>query len=51
VAGIPSAESLSSPGDSPRPLPTPEIYSSVVNLALGYAISWYSTTSLAHAKV
>jgi len=29
----------------------PAIYSTVANLALGYTVSWYSTTSLAHAKV
>ena len=29
----------------------PTIYSMVANLALGYAVSRYSTTSLAHAKV
>jgi len=50
-AGTSTAEWLSSPGDSPRPPPAPAIYSTVANLALGYAVSWYSTTSLAHAKV
>jgi len=51
IAGTSTAEWLSSPGDSPRPPPAPAINSTVVNLALGYAVSWYSTTSLAHAKV
>ena len=51
IAGTATAEWLSSPGDSPRPPPAPAIYSTVANLALGYAVSWYSTTSLAHAKV
>ena len=51
IAGTSTAEWLSSLGDSPRPPPSPEIYSTVANLALGYAVSWYSTTSLAHAKV
>jgi len=51
IAGTSTAEWLSSPGDSPRPPPAPAIYSTVANLALGYAVSWYSTTSLAHAKV
>ena len=51
IAGTSTAEWLSSPGDSPRPPPAPAIYSTVANLALGYAVSWYSTTSLANAKV
>jgi len=51
IAGTFAAEWFSSPGDSPRPPPTPAIYSTVADLALGYAVSWYSTTSLAHAKV
>ena len=51
IAGTSTAEWLSSLGDSPRPPPAPVIYSTVVDLALGYAVSWYSTTSLAHAKV
>jgi len=51
MAGTLTAEWLSSPGDFPRPPPAPAIYSTVANLALGYAVSWYSTTSLAHAKV
>jgi len=51
IAGTFSAEWLSSLGDSPRPPPAPAIYSMVANLALGYAVSWYSTTALAHAKV
>jgi len=51
IAGTSTAEWLSSLGDSPRPPPAPAIYSTVANLALGYAVSWYSTTSLAHAKV
>jgi len=51
MAGTLTAELLSSLGDSPRPPPAPAIYSTVANLALGYAVSWYSTTSLAHAKV
>jgi len=51
LAGTLTAEWLSSPGDSPRPPPAPAIYSTVANHALGYAVSWYSTTSLAHAKV
>ena len=50
IAGTFTAEWLSSPGGSPRPPPAPAIYSTVANLALGYAVSWYSTTSLAHAK-
>ena len=51
IAGTSTAEWLSSPGDFPRPPPAPAIYSTVANLASGYAMSWYSTTSLAHAKV
>ena len=51
IAGTSTAEWLSSPGDSPRPPSAPAIYSTVANLALDYAASWYSTTSLAHAKV
>jgi len=51
IAGISTAEWLSSLGNSPRPPPAPAIYSMVANLALGYAVSWYSTTSLAQAKV
>ena len=51
IAGTFPAEWLSSPCDSPRPPHAPAIYSTVANLALGYAVSWYSTTSLAHAKV
>ena len=51
VADISTAEWLSSLGDSPRPLPAPAIDSMVANLALGYPVSWYSTTSLTHAKV
>jgi len=51
IAGTSTAEWLSSLGDCPRPPPAPAIYSTVANLALGYAVSWYSTTSLAHAKV
>jgi len=51
IAGTSTAEWLSSLGDSPRPPPAPAIYSTVANLTLGYAVSWYSTTSLAHAKV
>jgi len=51
LAGTSTAEWLSSPGDSPRPPPAPAIYATVANLALGYAVSWYSSTSLAHAKV
>jgi len=51
IAGSSTAEWLSSLGDSPRPPPAPAIYSTVANLALGYAVLWYSTTSLAHAKV
>jgi len=51
IAGTSTAEWLSSLGDSPRPPPAPMIYSTVANLALGYAVSWYSTTSVAHAKV
>ena len=51
IAGTSTAEWLSSPGDSHRPPPAPAIYSMVANLALGYAVSWYSTTSLGHAKV
>jgi len=51
IAGTSTAEWLSSLGDSPRPPPAPAIYSTVTNLALGYAVSWYSTTSLAYAKV
>jgi len=48
MAGTSTAAWLSSLGDSPRPPPAPAIYSPVVNLALGYAVSWYSTTSIAH---
>jgi len=51
IAGTSTAEWLSSLGDSPRPPPAPATYATVANLALGYAVSWYSTTSLAHAKV
>jgi len=51
IAGTSTAEWLSSLGDSPPPPPAPAIYSKVANLALGYAVSWNSTTSLAHAKV
>jgi len=50
VAGIPSAEWLSSLGDSPRPSPSPAIYSTVVRSG-GYRIPWYSTTSLDVFKV
>ena len=48
IAGTSTAAWLSSLGDSPRPPPAPAIYSTVVNLASGYAVSWYSTTSMAH---
>ena len=51
IAGTSTAEWLSLPRDSPRPPPAPAIYSMVANLALGYAVSWYCTTSLAYAKV
>jgi len=51
MAGTLTAEWVSARGDSPRPPPAPAIYSTVANLALGYAVSWYCTTSLAHAKV
>ena len=51
IAGTSTAEWLSSPDDSPRPPSASAIYSTVANLELGYAVSWYSTTSLAHAKV
>ena len=51
IAGTSTAEWLSLPGDSPRPPGAPAIHSTVANLALGYAVSWYSTTSLANAKV
>jgi len=51
TAGTSTAEWLSSLGDSPRPPSASAICSRVANLALGYAVSWYSTTSLAHAKV
>ena len=50
IAGTCTAELLPSLGDSPRPPAAPAIYSTVANLALGYAVSWYSTTALAHAK-
>jgi len=50
IAGISTAEWLSSLGDFPRPSPAPAIYSTVANLALGYAVSWYSTRSLAMCK-
>ena len=51
IAGTSTAEWLFSPGGSPRPPHLlPRFYSTVANLALGYAVSWYSTTSLAHAK-
>ena len=39
IAGISTAECLSSLGDSPRPPPASAIYSTVANLALGYAVS------------
>jgi len=45
VAGIPSAEGLSSLGDSARPSPSPTIYSTVAPSG-GYGIPWYSTTSV-----
>ena len=51
IAGTSTAGWLSSLGDSPRPPPPPTIYSTVANLELGYTVSWYSTTSLSHAKV
>ena len=51
IAGTITAEWLSSPGGSPRLSSAPAIYSTVANLALGYAVSWYSTTSLAQAKI
>jgi len=51
IAGTFAAEWLSSLGDSPRPPSAPAIYFTVANLALAYTVSWYSTTSLAHAKV
>jgi len=51
IASTSTAEWLASLGDSPRAPPAPAIYSIVTNLALGYTVSWYSTTSLAHAKV
>jgi len=51
IAGTSTAEWLSSLGDSPRSPPAPVIYSTLANFTLGYAVSWYSTTSLAHAKV
>ena len=51
IAGTSTGEWLSSLGNSLRPPPAPAIYSTVANLALGFAVSWYSTTSLAHAKV
>ena len=51
IAGTSTAEWLSSLGDSPRRPPAPAIYSTIGNLALGYAVLWYSTTSLAYAKV
>jgi len=51
MAGTLTTEWLSSPGDSPRSPPAPAIYSTVANQALGYAVSWYSTTSLVYAKV
>jgi len=51
IGGTSTAEWLSSPGDSACPPPVPAIYSTVANLGLSYAVSWYSTTSLAYAKV
>ena len=51
IAGTSTAEWLSSAGDSPRSPPAPAIYSTVANLTLAYAVSWYTTTALAHAKV
>jgi len=39
IAGISTAEWLSSQGNSPRPPPALAIYSTVANLALGYAVS------------
>jgi len=50
VAGIPSAEWLSSPGDSPRRSPSPAIYSTVAPRG-GYGIPWYGTISLDVPKV
>jgi len=38
-------------GYSPRPPPARAIHSTVAKLALGYAVSCYSTTSLAQGKV
>jgi len=51
IAGTYTTEWLTSPGESLRPSPTPATYSKVANLAIGYTVSWYSTTSLAHGKV
>jgi len=45
VASIPAADWLSSLGDSPRPSPSPAIYSTVATRG-GYGIPWYSTASL-----
>jgi len=52
IPGTITAEWLSWPGGSPHP-PHPLLRFTLLshNLALGYAVSWYRTTSLAHAKV
>jgi len=51
VAGIFSAEWLSSPGGSRRLLLPSRDLLYGRNSLVGYAGSWYSTTSVAHAKV
>jgi len=43
IAGTSTAEWLPSLGNSPHPPRGPAIYSTVANLALAYAVSWYST--------
>jgi len=50
IAGTFTAEWLSLLGDSPRPSPSPTIYSTVAPCD-GYGIPWYSTTSLDVPKV
>jgi len=50
IDGTSTAEWLSSLGHSPRPSPSPAIYSTVAPRD-GYGIPWYSTTSLDVPKV
>jgi len=52
IAGTFTAEWHSSLGGSPRPHHPPLRFTlRSQTLRLGYAVSWYSTTSLAHAKI